>query len=118
MGLLAVVLTVGSCYFDNEEELYPPCQPVGVSFREDVEPILQARCYGCHSLENAPSQGDGINLEGYFNFYTYSTDFPDRLIGSLEWNGNGAPMPKDDSKLDQCSINKIETWINEGARNN
>ena len=110
-------LILHSCYFDNAEELLA-CAPTDVSYREDVEPILAARCYHCHDRTNAPALGDGINLEGYSKLYNYLLDNEDRMIGSLKWDGGGSPMPKNGSRLDNCSISKIEVWINEGTRNN
>lgn len=121
-GLLviaAVLMAVlpGGCYFDNAEELLV-CSPSDVSYRLEVEPILQARCYGCHDLTNAPALGDGINLEGYSNLYNYLQDNAARMVGALRWDGSGSPMPKDGTKLDNCTIAKIEVWIGEGTKNN
>lgn len=111
---------LNSCYFDNEEELYPPesCNNENVSLREDVIPILESACYNCHDLSNAPVLGDGINLEGYSRLKGYLDNNSNKFLGSLKWNGQGSPMPKNASKLDVCSINKIEVWINEGQLNN
>lgn len=114
-ALLAIL--PGGCYFDNAEELLV-CSPTDVSYRLEVEPILQARCYGCHDLTNAPALGDGINLEGYSNLYNYLQDNAARMVGALRWDGSGSPMPKDGTKLDNCTIAKIEVWISEGTKNN
>lgn len=117
---LLVSSILPACYYDNAEELYPPesCESSVVSFNREVEPILQSACYSCHDLTNAPALGDGINLEGHFNFSKYALEEETKLIGSLKWNGGGSPMPKNGSKLDNCSINKIEVWIEEGRINN
>lgn len=111
---------ITGCYFDNEEELYPPesCESSSVSFNREIVPILESFCYSCHDLTNAPSLGNGINLEGHFNFSKYAKDETDKLIGSLKWDGRGSPMPQNGSKLDDCSINRIEVWIEEGRLNN
>ena len=118
VAVLAILLgMMNACYFDNAEELFA-CSPLDVSYTNDVEPILEARCYGCHDLSNSPSLGSGINLEGYSNLYSFLQDNSDRLIGAINWDGGGTPMPKDGDKLDNCSISKIEVWIEEGTRNN
>lgn len=119
MPLLLILFSamISSCYFDNQEELFV-CFPEEVSYRMEVEPILKTRCYGCHDLTNAPALGDGINIEGYGNLRGYLEGNEEKFIGSLKWNGQGSPMPKNDSRLDNCSISKIEVWIEEGTRNN
>lgn len=120
IGMIFIFGMLYSCYFDNEEELYPAesCNNENVSFREDVIPILESACYNCHDLANAPVLGDGINLEGYSKLKSYLDIDSNKFLGSLKWNGQGSPMPKNASKLDVCSINKIEVWINEGQLNN
>lgn len=111
---------LNSCYFDNEEELYPAgnCSNENVSYSLNVVPILENACYECHDLSNAPILGDGINLEGYAKLKAYISGEQNVFIGSLKWNGQGSPMPKDGTKIDFCSIDKIEVWINEGMLNN
>ena len=115
---LLSIVALQSCYYDNQEELFV-CFPEDVSYRLDVEPLLTTRCYGCHDLTNAPALGDGINLEGYGNLLAFiDSGNESKLIGSLRWNGEGSPMPKNGTRLDNCSVNKIDVWIEEGKRNN
>jgi hypothetical protein len=111
---------LNSCFFDNEEQLYPVenCGNINVSYRLDVVPILESACYDCHDFSNAPVLGDGINLEGRTKLKEYIEANSNRFLGSLKWNGQGSEMPKNSSKLDLCTINKIEVWINEGMLNN
>jgi hypothetical protein len=121
--VIAIVFFGGilnSCYYDNEEELYPNvnCNNLNVSYALDVVPILENACYECHDLSNAPVLGDGINIEGIDKLKSYIEANQNRFLGSLKWNGQGARMPKGSSKLDFCTINKIEVWINEGMQNN
>lgn len=123
-GIVAMVFAIAlslpivqSCYFDNAEELLI-CSPSDVSYSEEVAPLLETRCYECHDITNGPALGDGIILEGYGRLLSFLEDNEAKLLGSLKWNGEGTPMPDNGTKLDNCSISKIETWINEGKRNN
>jgi hypothetical protein len=118
MLTLAFLLVIShGCYYDNAQELFT-CNPSEVSYAEDVAPILVSRCYECHDVTNAPSLGDGILLEGHGNLVAYLQDNEIKFIGSIEWNGQGSPMPKNSTRLDNCSVNTINTWIAEGKRNN
>ena len=121
--LLALLISgslLTACFYDNEEKLYPleSCASLNVSYNNEILPILESFCYTCHNLANAPVLGDGINLEGHFNFSNYAENFTTKLLGSLKWNGEGSNMPENGSKLDNCTINKIEVWIEEGRLNN
>lgn len=114
-GLMTLVTY--SCYYDNAEELLV-CFPSDVSYRMDIQPILETRCYECHDVTNAPALGDGIVLEGYSRLLAYLEDNEDKFLGSVTWDGRGSPMPPNGSRLDNCSISKLEVWIEEGTRNN
>ena len=94
------------------------CEPVDVSYFNEVLPIIGGSCYSCHNTANAPSLGSGIDLQGYDNLKEFIENKRNVLLGSLKWNGQGEPMPDNGSKLDNCSINKIETWIDEGMQLN
>jgi hypothetical protein len=87
------------------------CDTSHVSFQADVEPILNAYCYPCHSNQNK-SFSNGIVLEGYDNFSGWAkTTY---LLGTINWRPGFIPMPYGKPKLSDCSINTITAWINQG----
>jgi len=116
-SLLLGLLALSSCYYDNEEELYPssnlPCDSVVVSFKNDVDPILQNYCVGCHNSNN-PSAGY------VYDTYAGTKNSVDdgTLLGVTNHYTSFSPMPKGGSKLPLCELGKIRNWINEGALNN
>ncbi len=116
-ALLVTVALLPGCYYDNEEALYPQldsgCDTTGVTFAGSVVPILAASCYSCHSNANAATFGENIRLESYADVKANLT----RLYGAVTWDAGYARMPKDGSKLDDCSIRTIEIWIAQGAPN-
>lgn len=119
--LIITSTTFTSCYYDNEETLYPetPCDTVSsLSYSSDIVPVLSVNCYSCHSIVNAPVFGDGLVLEGYANLVTYLNNEPDVLLNSVKQNGLALSMPRDGSKLAKCSISDLEIWIKQGKRNN
>lgn len=102
------------CYYDNEEDLYAggtgACDTVSVSYSADIQPILAANCYECHS--------DGSNVAGFtFDAHAELKNYADG--GSLVARINDAsnPMPPS-GLLSSCDREKIEAWVKAGAANN
>ena len=99
-----------------EQPLQPEPEP-GVSFQEDISPILQASCAvpGCHA---APNPARGLNLTTYADFEKGNVFNPGDSKGSeviRRIDGGGmppaGPLPKDQIQL-------FKDWIDEGAKNN
>jgi hypothetical protein len=113
----AIILTTGSCYYDKEEVLYPGSAnctvPATPGFNADIMPILNSRCNSCHSGV-APSAG--ISLANYTEVKKSVNN--GSLIGSITWASGFSPMPKNSGKMPSCEIQKIQTWIDQGALNN
>ena len=59
-------IVLPGCYYDVEEELYPPttsCDTSSVTYTSTVVTLLQSNgCLGCHS---GPAPSGNISLEGY-----------------------------------------------------
>lgn len=102
-----------NCSYENEEEAYADiiCDTTDVSYAFDIKPILQASCYQCHS--NAIGLGN-IRLENYEDVKAQI----DAISGAINHSPGYSPMPKGGGKLDDCSIEKIEIWMKNGALNN
>jgi hypothetical protein len=114
--LLAIIL-LPACIWDNLEELYPDnanCDTTSVSFSTDIIPILSNNCFSCHSNLNAPSFGGGLSFEDHQDVAGNS----DRIIGAINHNEGFLAMPRDGDKLNPCSINLVEAWVNSGAPDN
>ena len=120
---LAVSVSLTSCYYDTEEELYPDsgtvvCDTTSVSYTTDIVPIMNSKCSysGCHAGANAAA---GIPLETYAGVKEYIDADKARFISSIIWDGNASNMPKGaSSKMIDCNINTIKAWINSGYPNN
>ena len=122
------------CYYDNVEELnastlLEPCDTAGtMSYANDIQPILTSRCgsndVGCHSADNSLALGgssgsladyngtiETINDRGPIDFMQRVNHDPN--IPSTKW------MPKgSSSKIESCSIIKLQLWIDQGLQNN
>jgi len=120
--ITAIALLSGGCYYDSEENLYPPggCDTSNVRFSVEITSILSTKCYQCHSNNTAPTQGDGIVWEGYANVIA-NLDSPGEeptFIASINHDIGATPMPKNNPKLSACDIRKLEIWIANGKPNN
>lgn len=118
LAIMALSMIPG-CYYDNEEELYPLdsfCDTVNVSYTAFVQPLIDANCYDCHSQSAAPSFGAGYDLETFATLQNKVND--GKLLCSIQHGSGCSPMPKGGTKLPQCSINKVQAWIEAGAPNN
>jgi hypothetical protein len=110
---MAIVLSWSGCYYDNEEELYPPPPApdtsVVVKYTTDVEPLLRQNCYACHSTATHQTMGK-VNLEGYANTKT-AAQTP-RFVSCLKWE-QGCNMPPAE-RMPAEQIRTIEHWIATG----
>jgi WD40 repeat protein len=106
-----------------EESPRPDPPPGGVSFLNDVAPVLVKRCIACHNVKKAESQydlttfarlakggqqGRGITLE---------PGRPDesRLVELIRHDGDPR-MPYKQGPLSPEAVALVERWVEEGAR--
>lgn len=105
-----------ACVYDNEEKLFDDdeCPTWDMSLANDIQPILSNNgCVGCHSATNGSG---GVDLETYDGIKASADN--GTLLGSVKWDGTASEMPKGGSQLDECLINKLEAWIEQGSKNN
>lgn len=120
MALISMLIL--SCSKDNEQELTEnglnggnnsSCDTVNIKFATGVVPILQANCYSCHGNGYAES---GVTLDNYNSVRSLATN--GTLLGVITHAAGYPKMPYNGAKLSDCNINKIRSWINNGAQNN
>ncbi|MBK8628251.1 MAG: hypothetical protein IPN86_22645 [Saprospiraceae bacterium] len=113
-SLVTFIFSSG-CYYDSEEDLYPAanCSTDAVSFANDIQPIINNSCIVCHST--VANLGN-ITLEGHTAVLKYAND--GTFLGSVKHLSGYSAMPQGSSKINDCSIAKIESWINAGSPNN
>lgn len=117
----AVIIFIGvavSCTKQSEDVLKSQntggvCDTTSMRFSADVLPILQANCYRCHA--NGIVNG-GVSLDGYSNVVIQVQN--GNLVAAITHAPGVVPMPFDGGKLSDCSIAKIQAWINEGSPDN
>lgn len=111
-------MTLSSCYYDKEEDLYPSrfvCdENKTVSFSGDLVPILEKNCWVCHSSANAASLASGIIIETPNQITSRSS----QLLKNIKHEPGASNMPKNGNKLSDCEIATFENWINQGGNDN
>ncbi len=126
--LLGVAGFITSCTSDNLEELHPtapPCDTTGViSFANDIQPIMNLQCgtnnVGCH-INSAADGGCGFANYTDMLDYLVSTTKDTKFLNTIKHQNISVSlyMPQGTSeKIDDCSIQKLEAWINRGKLNN
>jgi cytochrome c5 len=104
-----------SCYYDNEEALYPAlnstCDTTNVTYSGTIVPILNNSCLTCHS---APATGGSILLTSYAEVIATAP----RITGSIKQLSGFSAMPKNSGKLKSCSITQWDIWVRNGMLNN
>lgn len=113
--LVAVLMT--SCTYHNEEEYFGAntnsCDTINMSFTTNILPVLENNCFACH---NSTDRSGGITLDQYNGVKSAAES--GRLLGAIKHEMNFSNMPKSAAKLDDCTINQIEAWINQGTPDN
>lgn len=87
------------------------CDLQSAKFGSFVQPLMQAKCQGCHS--GSTPQGN-TNLSNYTAIKEVALN--GKLYASLTRSSNW--MPSGGAKLDPCSLDKIQQWIADGAPQN
>lgn len=78
-----------------------------VSFNNDVLPIIQNNCTGCHDNQNGYT---------FTNHQNISSNYA-AIIGSMKGTGYQL-MPQGGPALPDTVIQKIQCWVNQGLKNN
>jgi hypothetical protein len=104
-----------SCYYDNEEALYPAlsnsCDTTNVTYSGTIVPILNNSCLTCHSNL---STGGSILLTDYAQVVANAP----RITGSIKQLQGFSAMPKNSAKIKSCSITQWDIWVRDGMLNN
>lgn len=99
-----------------------------ISFAEDVQPILGARCAMCHQPGAQGYEKTGFDLTSYEGVMKGTNLGPmviagDPLTSNLMVLVEGRSdksiqMPHGKKKLSQCDRDVLRRWIKQGAKNN
>ncbi|MEZ4688545.1 MAG: c-type cytochrome domain-containing protein [Bacteroidia bacterium] len=89
------------------------CVTTNVSWAQFVKPTLDTWCVGCH---NARGPSGGIVLETLANVRSVQSN--NQFYGAISHQAGFSQMPQGQARLDQCTLDKIKSWIDDGMKDN
>ncbi len=89
------------------------CDTTNVGFKNNILPLVETYCLGCHSGSNP---GGGIFLRNYDELVAVANN--GKLWGSINHDTGFSPMPKNANKLSDCTLAIFKIWIGNGTPNN
>jgi hypothetical protein len=118
-ALFLILSMYSSCYYDNEEALYPnntkPCDTSNVTYSLSIAPIMATNCNVCH---NKTMLSGSVVTDNWFDLNKVALELDStRLLNAVEWTGF-VQMPKGGNKLPDCDLAKIRIWVHAGAPDN
>ncbi len=105
-----ILVSVFSCTKDSTTT-NTNCVTSNMKFSSDIKPLIVSNCNGS-SCHNATDKASNIDLSAYAGIKAIANS--GRLISTI----NSGSMPKNASKLSQCNIDKIQSWVTAGALDN
>lgn len=116
-GLLFIVLSQSSCGNDDDGEDPAPdpspqdtCETRDITYTNYVENVLLAQCQACH---NEDRQEAGLRLTTYEDARDIAAD--GALLHAVKGEEDFKIMPPAPAPpLDDCAIEKLTAWVNEG----
>ena len=112
---VSTILLLSSCYYDNYDDLLSSspevCDTIAMNYTDDIAPLMTKHCTVCHG-GTAPAAN--ISLEIYNDVKQAAKN--GSLLGTMDHASAWSAMPKNQPKLDKCTISKVNAWINNGAK--
>ena len=104
------------------------CSEKGVSYRNDVQPILSAHCYECHAPGKPGFQATGFDTTSYDGLLrggkfgalikpgdAFTSAFNMVVEGRVH---SSIQMPHGREKLSDHDAQVLSAWVKQGAQNN
>jgi len=110
------VLLGSGCYYDVDDELNPNdlatnCDTAALNYIAIKSVLESGTCIGCHSGAGASG---GLDFSTYASTSQYLNSSSSTLIDRITVGNTGTIMPPSGTKLNDCNVSKIRTWINAG----
>jgi uncharacterized membrane protein len=96
----------------KNNECVEDCNLESVGFAADIAPIIANNCASCHSGSNPNA---GVSLSTYSEIAAIAQS---GLLMNVLTASNGAAQMPPSGALNNCNIDQIEKWINDGYQNN
>ncbi|MBX2931933.1 MAG: cytochrome c [Chitinophagaceae bacterium] len=120
--ILAIIATYGlitACQYKKEVIEYPEavvCDTSNVRYSVEVTNVISTNCSSCHASAVANFSGGGVRLDNHTYLKAYATS--GLLLNVIMHTSGYNAMPKNGSKISDCNIGIIRTWIRNGMPDN
>ncbi|MEL4455123.1 hypothetical protein [Lutimonas vermicola] len=117
--LMAMGLFLGSCYNDTfpEEEEGPA--PTDVSYSEKIQPLWNTDCTSCHPSIAQPDLSSNNSYNSLINGgFVIPGNADDSVLYQSLLGSNGVSLMPTSGQWPISQIKLVESWINEGAKDN
>lgn len=112
--LLVLVFFVFSCSNDSENDLVEQQNFDTITYSNTVKNIINNNCVGCHS--DPPQNGAPFPLSNFNQVFSRADN--GQLLRSIQrQTGEPRAMPPS-GRMPQSTIDFIEQWIEDGAKEN
>jgi len=120
--LISIGLFLNSCYYDSfpqyTDEIDPPDIPDVVSYENDIMPLWEGECVGCHQGGVPPDLRPDNSYNSLLNGFVEKGDSENSILYISLVHGAGAkPMPID-YKWPKSQTDLVKAWIDQGAKDN
>jgi len=97
-------LYFSSCYYDNEEVLYPSfgCDSINVTYTKNISKIMTGYCTSCHS---------GSQPEAGVSLTTYEEVKANEALIDLAIKHKGKSDMPPGGQLNECAIKQWDLWL-------
>ncbi len=116
-----LLISTQACQFNSVEELFPAgnCDTTKTKYGTVISKIITTNCATFSSCHKGAAVGAiRGNFDGHAGIKMYLDNNKQRFINAINHNAGVSAMPKGGTKLSDCDILMITTWINKGYRNN
>lgn len=115
---LGLLIALSACTYDSLEELkkVEVCDTTNVNFNKDIVPLMEQKCGVNSSCHSATGSDSDVSLANYDDLTAVVST--GQFLGAVLHDSNYEPMPKDEGILEECKINTIKAWINQGLKEN
>ena len=106
---IAVLLSLHSCYYDNEAYLYGEgtvCSDTTFTYTARLAPIINNNCVGCHGAGESP------DLSTFTDVNTWKEEIACRVVEGVTCS-QGAKMPPSEN-LSTCEVEAFSRWRQNG----
>ncbi len=110
--LFAMLMLVGFIACSDDEDPTPmTCETDALTYNNAIADILNTSCAtsSCHDSNTTTT----FSMANYTDALAAVGD--GKIVGAINHESGFTQMPKDGTKLDDCTIDKLTSWINDGA---